>query len=172
MKYYYAVNGQQMGPVEENQLAALGIRPETLVWHEGMPNWQPAGQLPELSELFSNVQPPTQPPVYQQPYYATTQGYQQTRANLGPKPQNYLVWAILVTILCCLPFGIVSIVYASKVDGLYNSGDYIGAQNASNSAKKWAIWSAVLGLVSSVVLTILYAAILGASGAAGLLGSY
>lgn len=35
------------------------------------------------------------------------------------KPDNNLVWGILVTILCCLPFGIVSIIKASSVDNLW-----------------------------------------------------
>ena len=45
----------------------------------------------------------------------------------GPKPDNNLVWGILATVLCCLPFGIVSIVKASKVDGLWNSGQFAAA---------------------------------------------
>jgi hypothetical protein len=65
----------------------------------------------------------------------------------GPKPDNYLVWAILSTILCCLPAGIVSIVYAAKVDGLYTGGQYAEAVQASENAKKWAIIAAVAGLV-------------------------
>ncbi len=68
------------------------------------------------------------------------------------KPDNYLVWAILSTILCCLPLGIVAIVYSSKVDGLYNQGDYAGAQEAADNAKKWAMWSAII----SIVILVLY----------------
>ena len=46
--------------------------------------------------------------------YGYQQGYQY--GNQPPvKPSNNLVWAILTTICCCLPFGIVSIVYAAKV---------------------------------------------------------
>ena len=56
----------------------------------------------------------------------------------GPKPDNYLVWAILSTLFCCLPLGIASIVFAAQVDGKYNSGDYVGAQASSASAKKFA----------------------------------
>ena len=52
-----------------------------------------------------------------------------------PKPDNYLVWAILTTILCCLPFGIVSIVYATKVDNLYYAGQYDEAMAKAKSAK-------------------------------------
>ena len=62
-------------------------------------------------------------------------------------PDNYLVWGILVTILCgCgMPLGIVSIINASKVGSAYAAGDYVGAEKASKDAKKWAIWGAVVG---------------------------
>ena len=43
------------------------------------------------------------------------------------KPDNNLLWAILSTVFCCLPLGIVSIIYAIKVDDLYKHGDYQGA---------------------------------------------
>lgn len=58
-----------------------------------------------------------------------------------PKPSNFLVWAILSTIFCCLPFGIVSIVYASKVDGLWYAGKYVEAQDAASKARTWFWWS-------------------------------
>lgn len=73
-----------------------------------------------------------------------------------PEPDNYLVWAILSTLLCCLPAGVVSIVYSSKVSGLWAQGRYGEAQAASASAKKWAIISAVVAVVSSVALIIFY----------------
>ena len=45
MKWYYVDNGQQTGPVEETefpQLSRLGkLRADTLMWHEGMANWEP-----------------------------------------------------------------------------------------------------------------------------------
>ncbi len=71
--------------------------------------------------------------------------------NQISKPDNYLVWAILSTVLCCLPFGIVSIVYAAKVDGLYASGDYSRAKEASDKAKQFALISCVAGIVVSVL---------------------
>jgi hypothetical protein len=64
---------------------------------------------------------------------------------------NYLWQSIVVTVLCCLPFGVVSIIYAAKVDSLLAQGDIVGANAASQSAKKWAIagvasWGAIVGL--------------------------
>ena len=65
-------------------------------------------------------------------------------------PSSNMVWAILTTLFCCLPFGIVSIVYASKVDGLWASGQFAAAYDSANKARNWAIWSAVIGLVCLV----------------------
>lgn len=58
-------------------------------------------------------------------------------------PENYLIWAILSTLFCCWPVGIVSIVHATKVESKFNQGDYNGALDASQKAKKWAIISAI-----------------------------
>ena len=80
--------------------------------------------------------------------------------NKPPKPDNYLVWAILTTILCCLPFGIVSIVYSTKVDNLYFNGQYDEAMEKAKSAKTWAIVAAITGVVG-VILYILLVVVLG-----------
>ncbi|MBQ3363941.1 MAG: CD225/dispanin family protein [Muribaculaceae bacterium] len=79
-----------------------------------------------------------------------------------PKPDNYLVWAILTTLFCCLPFGIVSIVYSSKVDTLYYAGDYTNAQQAADKAKKWAMWSAIACAIG-VTLYLMFILILAAT---------
>ena len=84
-------------------------------------------------------QPYQQQPYQQQPYYVQ-----------GPppaKPNSHLTWAILTTLFCCLPFGIVSIVYAAKVDGLYTAGDYTGAVSASNKASEYAMWGTIIGFI-------------------------
>ena len=72
------------------------------------------------------------------------------------EPDNYLVWAILSTVLCCLPLGIVSIVYSTKVSGLWSQGRYAEAQAASENAKKWAIISAIVQAVVYVIAIVLY----------------
>lgn len=58
-------------------------------------------------------------------------------------PENYLIWAILSTLFCCWPVGIVSIVYALRVDSRFNQGDYEASLEASVKAKKWAWISAI-----------------------------
>ena len=70
-----------------------------------------------------------------------------------PRPHvpNHLVGAIFATIFCCLPTGIVAIVYAAQVNGRLNAGDYHGARRASDSARTWAIVSVPLGLISGAI---------------------
>jgi hypothetical protein len=55
---------------------------------------------------------------------------------------NQMAWAILTTLFCCLPLGIVSIVYAAQVDGRRAAGDIEGARTAAEKARFWAIASA------------------------------
>ena len=55
----------------------------------------------------------------------------------GATVPNYLVFAILTTIFCCLPTGIPAIVYAAQVNGKLQAGDFAGAQDASKNAKMW-----------------------------------
>lgn len=70
-------------------------------------------------------------------------------------PDNNLVWAILCTVLCCLPLGIVAIIKSTKVKELWVQGDYAGAQKAADDAKKYAMWGAGIGLIFVVLYVIL-----------------
>ncbi|MBO4827271.1 MAG: CD225/dispanin family protein [Prevotella sp.] len=76
--------------------------------------------------------------------------------NSNTKPENNLVWAIITTILCCLPLGIVSIVYAAKVDGYYNEGKTEAAFEASMKSKRYAKWAIVLGVVVYIINGLIY----------------
>lgn len=69
--------------------------------------------------------------------------------------QNYLVFAILATVFCCLPAGIPAIVYAAQVNSKMQGGDLAGAQAASNNAKMWCLISLGLGLGSIVLYGVL-----------------
>lgn len=75
----------------------------------------------------------------------------------GNPPSNNLVWGILTTIFCCLPLGIVSIVKASQVNGLWAQGQFAAAQQAAEDAKRWAIWALIAGLVVFVLYIVLLA---------------
>ena len=67
--------------------------------------------------------------------------------------QNYLVPSILVTLCCCVPAGIVAIVYAAQVNTKIAAGDIAGAQESSRLAKLWS-W---IGFAFGALVAAIYA---------------
>jgi hypothetical protein len=59
-------------------------------------------------------------------------------ANVPATISTHLLEAILVTLCCCMPFGIVAIVFATQVSSKLQAGDIQGALQASKNAKTWA----------------------------------
>lgn len=52
---------------------------------------------------------------------------------------NYLVQSILVTLCCCLPLGVVAIIFAAQVNSKLAAGDVAGAREASANARKFVM---------------------------------
>lgn len=74
------------------------------------------------------------------------------KQNLKQKPpKTWLVESILVTLFCCLPFGIAGIVNAAKVESRFYAGDYEGANRASEQAGKWTKIGFWIGLAVIVI---------------------
>lgn len=74
-------------------------------------------------------------------------------AERKPMPKSYLLWAILATIFCCMPAGIVAIVFSTQVSSRYFVGDEAGAEKASNRAQIWIIASIVLSIITNSLYT-------------------
>jgi len=66
MNWYYAEGQQQRGPVSEQELADLVqggvVKADTLIWREGMANWQPYGQV-KPAAVAGAAPPPVGIPV-------------------------------------------------------------------------------------------------------------
>jgi hypothetical protein len=86
-----------------------------------------------------------QPPFSQQPFSQPP----------APRPKNWLVESILVTVFCCIPLGIVGIVNAASVNSRYDAGDYQGAVKASETAGRWTKIGFGIGLVVIILYVIL-----------------
>jgi Interferon-induced transmembrane protein/GYF domain 2 len=142
--YYLSRNGTQSGPFDEAQfqqmLASGQVQPTDLYWQEGAPDWRPA-----VEKLRSLAPPmPSQAPgSWAQPHgQSAASPYSPPASQIrpvhsGPAPDAYLWQSIVVTILCCWPFGIPAIVYASSVSGKVSAGDMAAAKVASDKAKFW-----------------------------------
>ena len=68
--------------------------------------------------------------------------------------KSYLAHAILVTLFCCIPFGIPAIVYAAQVNSKIAVGDYQGAKTSSDNAKTWCIVSLLVGIVAGFFIVL------------------
>ena len=98
MLYHYIKNGLIYDPVEENELIAL-IRPETLVWAEGMNDWQAAKDIPNLSKLLGKqIQSP--PPLPLPSKYAF-----EVDCNVIQKDKGLPVVAQIILVIVVLLLG-------------------------------------------------------------------
>lgn len=150
MEYYISRNGSQEGPFSIEQLSGMNLTPDTLVWADGMADWQPASQVAELASLFAATAQPVQPAepaqiAQPEPQYAPGQTvYQQ---DMPPCPSSNQMMAIVAGIFsllgcCCFGAGvpglvlsIIALVKANSVQGRYDRDDFDGALQASKTAK-------------------------------------
>ena len=147
MSEYYILNGsEQQGPYTIDQLRGR-VTPQTYVWREGLADWVQAINLPELSVVLL------------------------PKGSVSPsgvvKPKDYLVESILVTLFCCMVFGILGIVYSVQANSAFSSGNITAANEFSAKAKQWVTYGfwcgiavvaiyallALMGALSSISLT-------------------
>ncbi len=136
MEFYIISNSERQGPFSLENLSKKGISSNTMVWSIGYTTWKKAKDVPELSELLSNLPPDL--------------------LEAKPMPKSWMAESILATLFCCLPFGIVGIIQASKVSSLYAQGNYNAAQQASLDAGKWTKIAFFVGLTSMVIYILIY----------------
>lgn len=150
MKIWIYLNGVQQGPYTFDELRRLPVDASTPVWYDGLPQWTPAGQAPATAPLFAPPAPQWQQPQPGQQWSAQQQ-WQQVQpqyVQAPPRPATYLVWAILLTVLCCSPLSIAAIVTGAITNSRYNAGDYAGAQRMSNTTEWLIILSILLGVLT------------------------
>lgn len=160
MHWYYSKSGTQQGPVTEavlrEKISSGEIGQADLIWRDGMSDWMPVSKVPEMAG-FLGVSPgpvldsapvrpafPVEPSEQASPYSQVTAP---APYSGNPDVPSYLWQSIVVTLLCCLPFGIPAIVYAARVDSLKRLGDFQGAANASNTARQWCLAALISGLI-------------------------
>lgn len=95
-----------------------------------------------------------------QNYTQQNQGYyQQNNFNGMPqKPVNwvpYLILSIISTLCCCLPFGVVGIVFSAKINSAMLAGNLEEAQNNAKMARIWIIVSFAIGLLTWLIYMVL-----------------
>ena len=137
---------------------------------------------PELPEEGEDVAPQPQEQVKKEPEDAkpqaeqttaqentqscgtnnNTYGTNNTYGNYGtynnpPQcPPSYLALSIISLICCCMPLGIVSLIYSAQVRTVFNSGEYDKAEKYSKYALYWGIGSIVAGAFSGTLYSLMF----------------
>lgn len=163
-KWYYEYNGSTKGPVSERDIQRLiedgTIESDTGLWSKRMDDWQPAASVDTFSDEFQ--QPPPLPEdqsdvvdpssMESSSSSSSEASSERSSTNQGePDIPSHMTKAILTTLFCCLPLGIVAIVKASRVSSTVNNGDYEEARELSEGANKWANISIGVGVVVGVI---------------------
>jgi Interferon-induced transmembrane protein/GYF domain 2 len=129
-------DGVEYGPVSAEQLrqwiAEGRVSSRTQIRADGQPDWRPLQSFPELllatGPTIANAAAPPSP-------------WTPPGAPVSRDIPNYLVQSILVTLFCCIPFGIPAIVNAARVDTKVMAGDLAGALESSRRARMWCWWA-------------------------------
>ena len=143
---------KEYGPVSTEQLRQWisegRVNGQTMVQLEGQHAWRMLSSVSELAPLISVRASAIHPA-----------GAEQTGGEEVPleaaKVQTYLIPAIVITLCCCVPGGIVAIIYATQTSTKLQAGDVRGALEASNKAKTWCWVSGVVGIIIGIAYLIL-----------------
>lgn len=170
--FYYAEGTEQRGPYTLEQLYGFSLTPDTLVWYQGLNDWTRAADAPLTAVLFRKAAAPEprrfeaprqtvaaaphpyeprEPRVednYPQPTEndRETQPALRTDSNVEDYIPTHLNWAVWGMVLC-FPFGIPSLVNATRVNGLCSDGYIDAAREASARAKMWGKVAVIVGSV-------------------------
>lgn len=123
-KYYILEQGRKTGPFSFQELKSMNIQPTTYIWTSGMKDWTEAKEIEDLSELLQELPPP-----------------------IPPMPSSYLWASILGSVFCCLPLGIVGIIYSTKVSDEYNRGNYEKSEEYSEKALFFSLLSVSIFII-------------------------
>ena len=139
--YYLIKNGNRFGPYTKEEIL-IKADEHTLLWREGLKEWTPLREIEEFKKLIEQT-PPIPPEA------------EAEKKQIMPK--TWLVEAILVTIFCCLPFGIVAIIKASLVDRYYISNLYEVSITYSDKARRWVKVGFFMGITWLVIYCLIVA---------------
>ena len=149
----------------------------TYVWHQELDDWHRIDQLSEFADIVAgksvqqSVTPPpipsepemppvppvppvpevfivpSVPPVPSEPEEPIVQPVPPVPAPSEAEAPTNLVWAVIVTVMCCQITGIIAIVYGAMTSTANSAGNYEKARHYSDIAQIWVMVSIALGLV-------------------------
>lgn len=134
-EYYYLEGKDQKGPYSVEQLAEKNLTKETLIWTEGMDNWQKIKDIPQLTQHLKPKSVPPPPPSDQEKVSKTeVSGQLKVTTEKSPNPmfeaikpnKKVLTWLI---IWCC--FHLFALLMS------YSEIDFFNDEGKPRSDKFW-----------------------------------
>ncbi len=158
--YYFVIDGQQYGPTQLDQVAALDITPSTLTWHEGLENWIKASDIPEIADILTQKRNMSTADMHDTQIQVEKPASQPTNDSIQPVdtdnecPKPRLGLAIFSAIM--FPIGIAAIVKTSLIKTRWAQGRRDDARWLAKSAHKYAIASIISGIVMIAFIIFYY----------------
>ena len=142
------VEGIAVGEVAEEPIPPVPAADETV---EGIPVGVPLSAPVAPAPAYGMPNVPVQPAVQ-----AAAQPVEARKC-----PPTNMVWAVISMLLCCLPLGVVAVVYSSKVSRKFYEGDYEGAERCSETSAWWCIGTIIAGIICQPLLSLIQIAMMG-----------
>ena len=148
MKYFILdSNSQQQGPFTIYELRDRGINEQTLVWAEGMENWQPAWQVEEIKRLLFDQPAGTPPPP---PH--STDSFSQTPSGqpMSPQPQQShraLIAGIIIAVVVLVVLAITNPDRRQHTDAIARAF----TEAFDNEMEKSGISGSALGEIGNII---------------------
>lgn len=155
MQVWLHLNGIQQGPYTLEQLKLLPIESSTPVWYDGLPRWMPAGEAPATAFLFATAS--TAPAGEPAPAAAEAGPAAASPASgiemRPPKPRTFIVWNIILTVLCLCPTALAGVITGILSSARYAAGNYAASKRLSE-ASEWLLIISIVWVIVSIPVSI------------------
>ena len=100
-EYYYLEGNEQKGPLSIDKLNTVGLKPNTLVWAEGLDDWKPIKEVDELKNLLKiPPPPPAQPQSPPPPPKQETMEVKNEKYYSGEMPNYKVLSRYCISLIC------------------------------------------------------------------------
>ncbi|MDB4362244.1 CD225/dispanin family protein [Akkermansiaceae bacterium] len=166
MKWYYTKDQKQQGPVTKDDLLRMlsdgTIDITELAWNKELDEWKTIQEIDILFKTYTKVEEPSTQasrdttPVERRrdkgDYKIAEWAVRTSDSEPSSAPPTYLWQALLITLFCCQPLGLIGLFYANRAQSLEKYGRRRKALIASKKAKTCCN----IGFLSGLIFGVLY----------------
>lgn len=155
--YFYIDNdGNQQGPRYVSQLKTDNIiHRSTLVWCNGMSDWQRAFSVEDFNNFWFDENQPPPPPSFNEPREEPKQEPTPVEPT-RKKPHSWLIESIVATFILFFITGLIGLIFSLLFERRWKEGRYDEAEKASKIAKNMFFVSLGLSCFIGIIILLLF----------------